>query len=429
MSTVSSWAGLLKKRYGRFENPLPSDNTIAQFLKFVPQDQRGGDSYNFPVKLGHEHGFTPNVDNTAFALNSAIDSVTKQASLDGATIMVVGNLPYDTIAKMMHGAKNGGSGGAAYFEPIDTKVMNLMESGEMYRELALLYGPGTASAIAADIGVVEANVTASDLDPGCTLSITTASWAPGIWNNLSNGAIVDIYESDGTTLRAATCVVGAITKSQNRVALSKTSSSVTPAAGDKLVIRDTRTKSCYGLQAILQNSGDLFGISAATYPQWKAVSIAVNGQLDRAQILAMSAELYSNGLRTGGKLFVTGGQFADLSEEAAELVRFNNNFDGVKRQGDENLVYATPAGLIEVAVHSFMKQSLAMFLANECGYRIGATDLTFTLPGTGQWFYQNLPSNAGGQFRIYSNQAPVLACPYRCAILTGIESTSDTDPS
>lgn len=424
----SSWTGTLKRRYGKFENPLPSDNTIAEFASFVQQDMRGGENYNFPVKMRHEHGVTPNVDNTAFALNSAIDSVTLNAQLDGATIMVVGNLAYDVIAKMMHGAKNGGHGGAAYFEPLDFKIMNLMEGGELYREGYLLYGPGTASAAAANIGVIHSNVSAADLDPGCTINITAASWAPGLWANMG-GALVDIYQSDGSTLRESSVTVGAIDVDTHRIALSKTSSTATPAAGDVIVFKDARTKSCYGLQSILENAGALFGISAATYPQWKALTHAVGGQIDRASILALGGKLYRNGLRNGGKLFISGTAFADLSEEASELQRFNNNTDAVKQQGDKNLLYKTPAGNIEVAVHGFMKQGIAMFFGNGLVNRIGATDLTFTLPGTGQWFYQNLPSNAGGQFRIYSNQAPVITQPYRCAILTGIESTGDTDPA
>lgn len=423
----ASWNGILKRRYGKFENPLPSDNTLAEFSTFVQQDMRGGENYNFPVKLGHEHGITPNVDNTAFALNSAVDSVTKNAQLDGATIMILGNLSYDQIAKMMHGAKNGGSGGASYFEPLDFKIMSLMESGEMYREGYLMYGPGTASAAAANIGVINANVSAADLDPAIVVNITAPTWAPGLWNNMVGG-LVDIYQSDGSTLRESGVTVQAVVKATNRLTLYKASSTATPAAGDVIVFRDSRTKSCYGLQAILENSGSLFGIDAAVYPQWKAVSWAVSGALDRSQIMGLAGELYANGLRGGGKLFVSGRAFADLSEEAAELKRFTGN-TGVKKQGDSNLIYETPAGDINVVVHGFMKQSIAMFFGNGLVHRIGATDLTFTLPGTGQWFYQNLASNAGGQFRIYSNQAPVITVPYHCAIMTGIESSGDTDPA
>lgn len=427
MSSLTSWAGVAKRRYGKFSNPLPSDNTFAQFMPFVRKDMQGGENYNFPVKLSHEHGFTPNVDNSAFALNSARDSVTKNAQLTGATIMLRGTLPYDTTSALMHGAENGGPNGSSFFEPVDAKVEGLMVSGEMYREVQLMYGPGTASAAASNIGVINANVSAADLDPGTIVNITAASWAPGLWNNLQN-ALIDIYQSDGSTLRESSVTVSAVVKATNRLSLVKTSSAEVPAAGDVIVLRDARTKSCYGLQAILENSGSLFGIDAATYPQWKAVSKNVGGTLTRAVILGLAAELYANGLRDGGKLFVPGCAFSDLSEEAGELMRFGNT-DGVKRQGDENLVYRTPAGMIEVAVHSYMKNGIAMFLSTDNGRRVGNTDLTFNLPGTNKWFYNELPDNAGGQFRIYSNQAPVLERPYHCAILSGITSDAATSPA
>lgn len=427
MSSLTSWAGVAKKRYGKFSNPLPSENTIAQFMPFVRKDMQGGESYNFPVKLSHEHGFTPNVDNSAFALNAARDSITKNATLTGATIMLRGTLPYDTTSALMHGAENGGPGGSSFFEPVDAKVEGLMVSGEMYREVQLMYGAGTAAAAAANIGVINANVSAADLDPGTIVNLTAASWAPGLWNNLQN-ALVDIYQSDGSTLRESSVVVDAIVEATNRLSISKASSTAVPAAGDVIVLRDARTKSCYGLQAILENSGSLFGISAATYPQWKAVSKNIGGVLTRAAILGLAARLYANGVRDGGKLFVAGCQFSDLDEEASELVRFK---EGVvsKDQGSQNLLYRSPAGIIEVAVHSYMKNGIAMFFSTDNGRRVGNTDLTFNLPGTNKWFYTELPDNAGGQFRIYSNQAPVLERPYHCALLSGITSDAATSPA
>jgi hypothetical protein len=427
LNVSTGWSGVAKKRYGKYSNPLPSDNTIAQFMPFVAKDKQGGDSYNFPVKLSHEHGFTPNVDGSAFALNAARDSITKNATLNGATIMIRGTLPYDTTSALMHGAENGGPSGSSFFEPVDAKVMGLMEAGELYRELQLLYGAGTASAVAANIGVVNASVSGANLAAPQVVNITAATWAPGLWNNLQN-ALVDIYQSDGSTLRESDVTITAVVKATNRLTLTKAASVAVVAAGDVLVLVDARTKSCYGLQAILENSGSLFGIDAATHPQWKAVSKNVGGLLARAFILGFAAELYANGLRDGGKLFVPGCAFSDLSEEASELMRTGNN-DAVIRQGAENLLYRTPAGPIEVAVHSYMKNGIAMFLSKDNGARVGNTDLTFNLPGTNKWFYAELPDNAGGQFRIYSNQAPVLERPYHCGILSGITSTWASSPA
>lgn len=427
LGSATGWSGVAKKRYGKYANPLPSDNTIAQFMPFVRKDMQGGENYNFPVKLSHEHGFTPNVDNSAFALNAAVDSITKNAQLSGATIMIRGTLPYDTTSALMHGAENGGSGGSSFFEPVDMKVGALMDAGELYREAQLLYGPGTAAAAAANIGVVNASVSGANLAAPQVVNITAASWAPGLMNNLYK-AKVDIYQSDATTLRDSNVEVSAVVKSTNRLTLTKAASVAVVAPGDVIVLRDARTKSCYGLQAILENSGSLFGIDAAVHPQWKAVSRNVGGQLTRGFILGIAAELQANGLRDGGKLFVPGCVFSDLSEEAAELMRSGPS-DEVIRQGAGNLIYRTPAGNIEVAVHSYMKQGIAMFFSADNGRRVGNTDLTFNLPGTNKWFYNELPDNAGGQFRIYSNQAPVLERPYHCAILSGITSNWATSPA
>jgi hypothetical protein len=72
-----------------------------------------------------------------------------------------------------------------------------------------------------------------------------------------------------------------------------------------------------------------------------------------------------------------------------------------------------------------MKQGIAMFIAKDVLKRVGSSDLTFSLPGTNQWFYQELSNQAGSEIRIFSNQAPIIEIPYYCMEFTGIANTGD----
>ena len=423
MSTYANWQPNFKVRYGKFINPLPSDNTLADYSEFVGAEERPGKQFQFPVQVTIEHGQTHDVSDTAFALEPAIDSELKEAIIDGATVMMVGNIPYNVIARGKQGAANGNSGGS-FWKPIDLKTKALMQGGELYRELDLLYGPGTAAAALGNIGVVAASVSGSSLTAGQVVRLTTGSWAPGIWNNFIKGK-VDIYESDGTTLRAADVQVTAVGATNCRLTLINTSSSAVVAANDILVPKTSKGKSCIGVQAILENSGSIFGIDAAVYPMWRCLSMSIGGALSRAKIVQFCSRLYPNGMSGGAKLFVGGAAFADLSEEASALQRYTENTDKVKRQGNDNLEYNTSIGVINVALHRYLKQSIGMLIAKNVLKRVGSSDLTFSLPGTNQWFYQELPSNAGSQIRIFSNQAPILEIPYYCGIMTGIASNAD----
>jgi hypothetical protein len=427
MSSLANWQGNFKRRYGSFINPLPSDNTIAEFAKFVQQDRRPGENYNFPVKVGNEHGQTPNVDGTAFSLSPAVDSQLQNAQLDGATLALIGNVPYDVAFKSNNGAGDGSNGGA-FMRAFDLKIQSLMESMEFYRELSLLYGCGTAAAAAANIGVVNASISGANLAAPQVVNITRATWAPGIWNMMTNG-LVDVYQSNGTTLRDSGVTVQAIVATTARVTLFKAASAVVVAANDVIVPQGWRTKTCYGLQALLENTGTILNINAALYPSWQALNYNVGGALGRAKLLQFCARLYPTGARGGGKLFVNGMTFAELAEEADALQRYTGNTDEVKRQGVESLQYKSPIGTLDVAVHSYLKQGIAMFFKNGAVKRVGSTDVTFRGDGPNDWFFLELPSNAGYQLRVMSNQAPVIETPYHSGILTGITNTGDVMPA
>lgn len=419
MSSYANWQGNFKKLYGGYSDPLPSDNTIAQYLEFIPQAKRPGESFTFSVRLGFEHGVTHDVSRTAYAMNSAVDSIVLPATLTGSTISLRGTIPRDLIAM-------GLNPNATFEDPVGLKIEGLMDGGEFYREQALISGPGTGAALA-NMGVVNASVSGADLNATQVINITRASWSATTYTVLRGGK-VDIYQADGTTLRAAEVDVTAMVESTNRITVSKAGSGATVAATDIILARGAKGNSCVGLQPILENAGSLFGISAATYPLWKSLSYTVGGAMSRAHIQKLAGRLQSRGVRTGGRLFVNAMTFADLAEEVNTLRR-NTDDKNVRVQGTANLEYDTPCGVIEVAVHSYMKQGIAIFIAKDVGKRVGSTDLTFRLPPSREWFFQELQDNAGAQLQIYSCQAPVLEKPSYCAILTSISNAGDTTPA
>jgi hypothetical protein len=422
MSAYSNIQGLFKRRYAQYVNPLPSDNTLADEMKFVPQNVRPGEDYRFPVQMQIEHGVSHNTDETAFTVAGVIDSKVETANLDGSTILVAGNIPYDVIAKAMNGD-------SAYFPAMDYKVKALMMGGELYRELSLGWGGGTGAATGAEVAVVSSSVSGANLGATQVVNITRATWSAGVWN-LMTGAEVDILQSDGDTSRETGVTVDAVVAATNRVQLTKASSSATVAANDKIIVRGGEDTTCYGVKAILENTGSLFGISAATYPQWQALNYSAgSATLTVAKIQRMGALLARNGLSKGGKLLVAPETFADLVEELQDHDRYPNPSGDAKQTGFYNLLVKSPCGPIDVACYKFQQQGFAFFLAKGTGKRVGSTDLTFSLPGTNKWFYVELESNAGCQIRVFSNQAPILTIPYHCAIIDNIQNNADTTPA
>jgi len=427
MASVPSVNGMFKQRYGRWIDPLPDEHTLADFGDFIPSENRPGLGYNFPVLTGLELGQTANVDGSAFLLNPAVDSTVLNANLDGATILLQSVVSYDTIYKSLNGTGNGNQG-PAYKTALDQTVQAMLQGAAMYRELALAYGPGTSTAVASNIGVVGGSVSGANLGATQVVYLTEASWIPGLWiiATGTNGMKVDIYQTDGTTLRETNVNVDARpSTTQTRLQLTKAASANTVAANDKIVPLGWRTKSCFGLEAIYNNTGSIFGINAASVAPWRCMTFSAGGAMSRAKIMAMSAAVSINGVKNGGKLFVCAPTFADLAEEANALQRYTANTDKVKRQGASQLIYETAAGQVEVVVYQYAKQGQAMFISNDNFRRVGSTDLTMRPIGGGaEAFFTHLTGNAGAQMKIFSNQAPVFEMPYRNFLITGIANNT-----
>lgn len=421
MSALQNIQALLKRRYGPYINPLPSVDSLAQYAKFRTAE-RVGENYNFPVKLGLEHGVTHNVDGTAFALKSAVDSVVKNAQLDGATIMLIGNIPYDVVARMAAGREG------SYMEAVDYKVESMMEGGELYRELALLYGPGAGATLLAELAVINAVVSGADLNAGQVINITQGSWSSGLWNHMV-GAFVEIYAADNQTLIADEVTVEAVPDSSiNRLKLTKAGSGVSLAGGQKILARGAFAKSCVGTQAILENQGILFSIDAGVFPQWQAVQFNAGGAMTVAKLAQLFARLKNNGAKGGGKYCCAAAQFAQFTDELDNLDRYIQPME-MKQTGMSTLIVKSPVGSVEIQIHEYMKQGIAMFFCANTLRRIGATDLTFRLGMSREWFWKELDGNAGSQMRIYSHQAPVVEIPYHCSIISSITSDGDTAPA
>lgn len=427
MASVPSVNGMFKQRYGRWIDPLPDEHTLADFGDFIPAENRPGLGYNFPVLTGLELGQTANVDGSAFTLNPAVDSTVLNANLDGATILLQSVVSYDTIYKSLNGTGNGNAG-PAYKTALDQTVQAMLQGAALYRELALAYGPGTSTAVASNIGVVGGSVSGANLGATQTVFLTEASWIPGLWiiATGTNGMKVDIYQTDGTTLRETNVNVDARpSTTQTRLQLTKAASAATVAANDKIVPLGWRTKSCFGLEAIYNNTGTIFNINAATVAPWRCMTFSAGGAMSRAKIMAMTAAVSINGVKNGGKLFVCAPTFADLAEEANALQRYTANTDKVKRQGASQLIYETAAGQVEVVVYQYAKQGQAMFISNDNFRRVGSTDLTMRPIGGGaEAFFTHLTTQSGAQMKIFSNQAPVFEMPYRNFLITGIANNT-----
>jgi hypothetical protein len=425
-------------RYADYLNPLPQVNSIRSYLPLVPPKDRAGNKLVFPIQAAISHGQTMNITGTAFALNSARPGTEVQAQLDGCDLVMRETLPYSAMLKGRNGVSKSGDA-AAYWEPYDKIVYTLNAGMEYYTELQLLFGPGSGSTILDDIGVVATTAVAAGTGPNYgsathpIVQLTRASWSAGIWNNAGSGGgtnsgmLVDILNSAGTaTVETNVQVEGIGDPSQCQVQMFKSGSAVAVTSGTRILPAGWFQTSSAGVGGILKNTGTFANVNAATNNFWKARQYNVGGALTRTKLLQAVAKLQPNGAKNGLIGFVHAETFADLVDETASLVRWNDPTGNETRvQGVDNVEFMSPIGKIRLVRHEYMKQGVAYFLEPETSVRVGASDITMRgADGKGDIFLE-LPANAGSEIRIMSQQAALLKVPYHNLIVTGIVNNGD----
>jgi hypothetical protein len=427
---------LLKQVYGDLADPLAPEDSFARDVKFMT-GKKIGREYYWPVRLGLELGVSFSLTHNAYALENAVDAIYQDATVSGAEMTVRSQISYGQMSTL---SESKGDSAKAYDQGVAIKILGMTQGHELFREMQLWYGPGSDTvAPVGNIGVTAATgVSGTPVAGSCYLTITRGTWIPGFWQNFQNG-LFDLY--NGATkinVNGALQVTG--------VDVQKCRLTVTPlVAGDLVLIANNAAgvvgskvefhgaigNSMTGVEPIALTAGSIFGISNATYPQWKMINFAVNGVLSFDNVTGALSVAADNGLKRGGKLYLCNRTWTDLLNDEVALRRyFGDAMGGKASPGFKELEFITACGVITIKPYQYMKQGNAAFIPMDVWHRVGSSDITATLPGNpDEFFFLQLPSNNGAELRTYSDQALIADFFYTSIWFTGIESTFDSTPS
>ena len=376
------------------------------FMSEIPFDKanRQGGSYKYPAILRMPQGATYNgvvgVVGTAFAMNDAIPGQTLQASVTGSEYLLREQTSYGLLSR-------GSSGEKAAFEPgMDLLVRMVVAKAAFDLEVNCLYGGtslGAISVIGALVGVV------------ASLTISTATWAVGLWAAREGGQL-DAYSPNLVTKRntngAITAGVVNFTTHVISMTFAAGADHAALVVGDVLVPLGANGNWFDGVDAIITNSNTgtatVLGIPTATYGLWRAnVYDAAFGPLT-FNILASAAAQAANkgGMETELTALVSVWAWTDINNNQAALRVYDQSYTGAKfENGATELVYHGPNGKITIKPHACVKSSEAFLLDKPMLRRIGSTEPTFKIDGSNNQFLTQLPNNAGLEFRRYADMA------------------------
>jgi len=230
-----------------------------------------------PVVVSGSHGFTRG--RGLQALNASVESVSQDAQLDPFPLYLRELIPYDMAARMAESNQS-------FVHWSKHMVQQMMNS--MYRrtEIEMLYGQSS-------LGTVD---TCTNPSSGTTtvLTLTTASWAPGIWAGSENSKLKLFKTSDNTLLNSnAVIVVTAVDTANRSISVRVNNTDLVAAynhlngGGDAYILWSDSTTTTIGdienpgIDKIITNTGTLFNISASTYALWKGHSYAAGGAISR----------------------------------------------------------------------------------------------------------------------------------------------------
>lgn len=424
-NTVAQLDGLFKEVYAPdLEKLYPENTEIADSLPFVADDAREGNKYHQPVVLARAQGYTlDSSGGTAFTLNAVQAATSKDAQINGAEFVLRESISYAAAARALK-QKDSGSRKRAFVKATAYVLENMIESAAFVRELELLYGGGTGTA---SQGIGTVNSRTDDSGTSQTFDITLPTWADGIWAGMEN-AYVDVYDTTMATKRnsSGTMQVTAVDLDNRAITFLGTEAEMDNiVATDKIVLRGAKTAEMVGLQTAAANTGTLWNISASTYGLWKASTYsAASGSMTFTKMLKALNKPAARGLKARYCFWTSTPTWTDMMNDLAALRRYSDRAKGSLTQGANGLQFEGQSGQIDIKHHPMMKGGISIGYAPKYAMRVGATDITFQLPGGKENFFRELNDNAGFELRCYWNQAPFIRRMATVAYVTNIVNST-----
>lgn len=419
-TTPTELSGLFKEAYGdSVENLVPEVAKLVKMVPFIERDKEEGNKYHQPVILSMEHGITYAAANAgAFALNDPIAMNMGDAQIQGSQMLLRASLSYDAAAKASNNKK-------AFVKATELIVENMMESMTKRLEVALLYGASTGGlGVCASSANVDATHTA--------VTLTTASWAATIWAGMEN-AKLQFYNGSSLISSGSDSIftIQKVDVANRKITLTGTATGISALDTDlagaganvtTIWFNGAKGNEMTGLDGILTNTGSLFNIDAATYSLWKASSYsASSAALTMGKVLSAITDPVNRGLSENATLAVNPRTWGNLNADLSALRRFDGSYE--KRKGENGvmgIVYYAQNGEINIVSHGCVKEGEGFLFPEKKLQRPGAQDLSFKTPGREDEIFLHLPSNAGFELRLYTDQAIFLKTPARATKITAI---------
>lgn len=421
--------GDFKVRYARkYKEVRGKANIFSDMFKFEKQNLLGA-NFQIPIVLSYQGGanFTPAGDTNNY--RPPVSAKIPFAIADNNEIVHVLRLPFGVIAK----ASNGDD--VSFATPEVLKMLTLTKSMARDQEISFAHG-------LSGLGQVSAVTDSSPVTGQCTVTISQATWAPGLYSGVDGHPFQAVSALPGNTGILRNDASGnndLIFVSRNlatrQLVFSKQGSAVAPSVNDYL-FRSSAVQSsaavgssgsitgteCAGIKFICAQSalgGTLFNIPT-TNTLWAAVQVAVGSAvLSTAVLYRTIAALRDNGLEDDVYAVTSTRSWSNVLAELQTQRDFDVSYSISKLQtGTLALELASDGIKINLVSHPYVMQGDTFVCPKNAFMRIGSSEPTMELDGVELAVMSS--NNSSIEFRMFSAQALIPVALGQVAYLSGI---------
>lgn len=347
-------------------NLVPEVNRMQRMIGF-DEEIEPGDKFVQLIETSMEQGLThggPTDD--VVTLNAASAPTPSEAQVQPYQLYLRAQLGYNALIKAEKGGKK------AFRSATEHVVLGMNRALRKYAEIYMLYGQSSLATVS---GLSSQIISIKTTDGSST-------WSE-LWRGMK-GAVIDVFQSDGSTSRQAGLVISSVDLSAKTITVTGTTTGI--VSGDLIYMRGANSagthKAPVGLDKINTNSGTLYNI-ASTVDGWAGQTYAAGGNLSMLKILEAADKSGLAGAEGDLVASIPYRAFAKLNSDQSTLRKYDTSYKQDEAlNGVKSLKFVGPTGDISIVPHPYLKESEAFVFVPTEFKRVGR-EVSFSRPGPG----------------------------------------------
>lgn len=423
VDNIATASGILKTVYDKGVTDALPDNELVTKMVGYQRFEKIGKEFTVAVNLSFGHSVTAMGDkdqNMQLSVPSVIPIVNATAS---SYVFVYRDI---LSASIMQRAS--AESPQAFASASSVAFERAQKSFTKIQEELLCYGT---------LGLAQFTALTADLN-NSQVTILDAEFAPGIWVGAKDMPI-DIYSGAGSSagVKVLTTTVSSIPNLATRQLTLASVAGLNNGTTYTIWRQGFRGMEAPGLQAILTNNTNLFGIDASgTYDLWTpSIYVLSSAALIFSKVARGVAIYRPKGLAKELKLIVSEDAFIDVIPDynsttetnaspgprAARIFTDKNDVTKLMH-GTSELTFKINTSSVEVMSSPYQKNGYAPLVEADSLIRIGSSDKAFTFQEVGgaDRYFRLLENMNAYEFRLMSDIALFTAERNRSMIFTGI---------